>query len=125
MVISLELRSFGEEDPKDDANLKSVFKTIHFPYNSSLIKGKENMDTIRAIAGYMKTHPNTYVFVEGHCDQRGAEAYNLALGARRANSVRNFLIKNGASPDNIFTVSYGKERPIDPANNETGWAEKP
>ena len=80
------------------------------------------MDRIRAIAAYMKRNPGTYLFVEGHCDERGAEAYNLALGAKRSNSVRNLLIKEGVSPDNVFTVSYGKERPADFGHTEDSWA---
>ncbi len=110
------------EDPKYDVELRSIFQTIYFPYNSSLVKGKENMEAIHSIAAYLKRNPEVYVFVEGHCDQRGAEAYNLALGARRSNSIRSLLIKDGVNPDNIFTVSYGKERPIDNRNNEQAWA---
>lgn len=109
-------------DPRYDTELRSVFQTVYFPYNSSLVKGKDNMDRIRSIAAYMKQNPDTYLFVEGHCDERGAEAYNLALGARRSNSVRNLLIKEGVNPDNIFTVSYGKERPADFGHAEDSWA---
>ncbi|MFQ5728780.1 MAG: OmpA family protein [Waddliaceae bacterium] len=109
-------------NPSNDPALARIFQKVHFPYNSSLVKGKQNLDTIRVIAEYMKKYPNTYLFVEGHCDERGAEAYNLALGARRSNTVRNVLIKEGASPEKIFTVSYGKERPFDPAHTEDAWA---
>lgn len=109
------------QDPESDQDLAQVFRNVHFPYNSSLIKGKNNMSTIRAVAGFLKKHPGTYLFVEGHCDERGAEAYNLALGARRSNSVRNLLIKEGVSPENIFTVSYGKERPLDLRHSEEAW----
>lgn len=114
------IEDFG--DPNYDVELRSVFQTVYFPYNSSLIKGGENMGRIRAIAAYMKKNPEVYIFVEGHCDERGAEAYNLALGARRSNSVRNLLIKEGVSPENIFTVSYGKERPADFGHNEQAWS---
>lgn len=110
------------QEPESDPQLAMVFKNVNFPYNSSLIKGKENLDTTRAIVNYMKNHPNTYLFIEGHCDERGAEAYNLALGARRSNAVRNTLIKEGASPEKIFTVSYGKERPLDLGHTEEAWA---
>lgn len=110
------------EDPKYDVELRSIFQTIYFPYNSSLVKGKENMDAIRSIAAYLKKNPQVYLFVEGHCDERGPEAFNLALGARRSHSVRNLLIKEGVSPENVFTVSYGKERPFDNGHNEQAWA---
>ena len=109
-------------DPKLIPSLSGVFQNIHFAYNSSLVKGRENMDTIRAIADYMKSHPHSYLFVEGHCDERGAEAYNLALGVRRSNIVRNLLVQEGANPQNVFTISYGKERPIEVGNSEISWA---
>jgi peptidoglycan-associated lipoprotein len=92
--------------------LAHIFNNIQFDLNSYMISGQENLDTLRNIADYMKSHENTYVFVEGHCCEKGPEAYNLALGARRANSVRNMLIQAGVNPDNVFTISYGKERPL-------------
>lgn len=109
-------------DPRYDVELRTVFQTVYFPYNSGLIKGKGNMDRLRTIAAYMQKHPDTYLFVEGHCDERGAEAYNLALGAKRSNSVRELLIKEGVRPERIFTVSYGKERPADFGHNEESWS---
>lgn len=109
-------------DPATMSGMGNIFQTIHFEYNSSLLKGTHNQETIQKIANYMKSNPRVYLFVEGHCDQRGAEAYNLALGSRRANSVRNILIKEGVSPDNLFTISYGKERPIAYENSEEGWS---
>jgi len=109
-------------DPSSMVGMGSIFQTIHFEYNSSLVKGTHNQEIVQRAASYLKKNPNTYVFVEGHCDERGPEAYNLALGARRANAVRNSLIKEGVSPDNIFTISYGKERPISFDNNDESWA---
>jgi len=111
----------GFVNPATRPDLADTFQNMNFPYNSNQIKGDKNLKTARAIAKYMKKHPATYVYVEGHCDERGAEAYNLALGARRSNSVRSLLIQEGVSPDNIFTVSYGKERPIDPGHDENSW----
>ena len=99
-------------DPATIPGLAAVFKNISFEYNSYLIKGQSNFDTIRNVTHYLDSHPNTYVFVEGHCDQRGPEAYNLALGSHRANAVRNELLQNGVNPDHVFTISYGKERPL-------------
>ncbi len=109
-------------DPKNMPELAGIFNNISFPYNSSLIKGTENMNTVRAIADYMKAHENSYVFVEGHCDERGAEAYNFALGSRRCNSVTEQLIKHGIDQQRLFTVSYGKERPVVPGHDEESWA---
>src|SRR5690606_22704491 len=60
-------------DPKKNPAIAGSFQNILFPYNSSLIKGNENMEIVRKVAAYMKSHPDTYLFVEGHCDERGAE----------------------------------------------------
>jgi len=100
----------GFKDPLQDPALAAIFEHVHFAYNSSLIKGDDNVKTLNSIADYMKNHPNTYVFIEGHCDKRGPAAYNFSLGANRANSVRALLIQDGVNPDHLFTVSYGKEK---------------
>ena len=110
-------------DPTTNSAWASVFRNITFEYNSSLIKGQDNLNTIRNIADYMKKNPSIYIFVEGQTDERGAEAYNLALGSHRANAVRNMLINEGASPDHIFAVSYGKERPVLMEHHEEAWAQ--
>jgi len=62
------------------------------------------------------------VLIEGHCDERGTVDYNLALGDRRAKSVRKYLILSGCDADKIFTISYGEEIPVDPRSNEEAWA---
>lgn len=108
-------------DPSTIPGLSGIYRNVHFEYNSNLVKGQENLDTIHNIADHMRRNPNTYIFVEGHCDERGPEAFNLALGARRSNAVRNTLIAEGVSPDNIFTISYGKERPLFYDHNEESW----
>lgn len=100
----------GFKDPSEVPEYAALFKHIHFDYNSSLIKGNETLEMVQRIALFLQSHPNVYVFVEGHCDKRGPAAYNYALGANRANAVRNLLIQEGANPDRIFTVSYGKDR---------------
>ncbi|MCB1118365.1 MAG: OmpA family protein [Chlamydiia bacterium] len=110
------------KDPSTVSNLRDIFRHIQFPFNSNLIKGDDNLATVRNVAQYMKSHPKTYLFVEGHCDERGPEAYNLALGTRRANAVRNALVQEGVNPDHLFTISYGKERPYDFGHNESAWA---
>lgn len=108
-------------DPSMNPAWAKTFRNIHFDYNSSLIKGEENLSIIRDISDYMKQNPSLYIFVEGHCDERGPEAYNLALGSHRANAVRNTLIGDGVNPNNIFTISYGKERPLVFGTIEESW----
>jgi len=104
--------------PSQLPELSKVFKNIRFAYDSSNVKGDSNIRTLKEIAAYMKSHPNMYVYVEGHCDERGAEAYNLSLGSRRSNGVRNYLIREGVNPNNLLAISYGKERPLVRGNKE-------
>lgn len=109
-------------DPDNNPALARVFRRVSFAYNSDSVKGEENFATLRNVAGYLKQKPNTYVFVEGHCCERGPQAYNLALGMRRANAVRNYLVEQGVNPNNLFTISYGKERPASLEANDAGQA---
>jgi len=111
----------GFRDPLQDARLAPIFQHIHFEYNSSLIKGDENLAALHKIAEYLKKNSGTYIFVEGHCDKRGPAAYNLALGANRANSIRTLLAKDGVDAEHVFTISYGKERPIAEGDNEESY----
>lgn len=69
-------------------------------------------------AAWLKKYPAVMVRIEGNCDERGTREYNLALGARRANAVRDFLVAQGIAPSRITTISYGKEKPIDPGSGE-------
>jgi peptidoglycan-associated lipoprotein len=111
------------QDPSSNPALAAIFRNLHFEYNSNLVRGQENLNTVHEVAEYLKRHGNTYVFVEGHCDERGPMTYNLALGAHRSNSVRNVLLEQGVNPDNVFTISYGSERPLVYDHNEEAWAQ--
>ena len=109
------------QDPSLDPALAEIFKHVHFEYNSSLIKGDENIAIITTMGDWMKARPGVYLFIEGHCDSRGPSAYNFALGANRSNAVRNLLIQEGIDHDHIFTISYGKERPLVDGEGEEIW----
>ncbi len=74
-------------------------------------------------AQWLNQYQNLSITVEGHADERGTREYNLALGERRANSVKNYLVALGVSPSRITTISYGKERPAVPGSNEQSWAQ--
>lgn len=110
------------KDPSTVPGMGQIYQNITFEYNSNLVKGQDNINTIRNISDYMRTHPQVYVFIEGHCDEKGPAAYNLALGSRRANAVRTMLIEQGVNPDNLFTISYGKERPLVFEHHEEAYA---
>ncbi|MEH3107308.1 MAG: peptidoglycan-associated lipoprotein Pal [Sphingomonas fennica] len=74
-------------------------------------------------AAWLKRYPNVAVTIEGHCDERGTREYNLALGDRRANAAKNFLVAQGIPAGRLSTISYGKERPAAPGSDESAWAQ--
>jgi len=73
-------------------------------------------------AKWLKDHPNAKALIEGHCDERGSTEYNLALGQKRAEAAMQFILALGIDPSRVSTISYGKEKPVDPGNNEVAWA---
>jgi peptidoglycan-associated lipoprotein len=107
-------------DPK--GSLASIFTPVFFSTDEHTVKGKEYLESVRRIAAYMKSHPNINVIVEGYCDERGPEAYNLSLGTKRANFVRTLLVKEGVHPDQVHTISFGKEKPFDQNHNPDAWS---
>lgn len=97
-------------------------RVIHFAFNSSVI-GAHGMKVVAAHAAYLAAHPSARVRLEGYTDDRGSPEYNIGLGMRRAESVRQALLLQGVSPSQITVVSYGEEDPVNPANNRIAWAE--
>jgi peptidoglycan-associated lipoprotein len=93
---------------------------VYFDFDKSNIRPDAEA-TLRKNAEFLRQHPNIRFTVEGHCDERGSEEYNLGLGDRRATSVKNFLVNLGISADRIGTISYGKNRPICTESNEDCW----
>jgi peptidoglycan-associated lipoprotein len=94
---------------------------IYFDFDAYAIR-QDAEKVLAQQADWLNRYPAVKVRIEGNCDERGTREYNLALGARRANSVREFLIAHGVSGARIATVSYGKERPIDPGTGEDAWS---
>ena len=101
--------------------LAATFCKIYFNTDQHIPKDKEHIKALHKMAAFLKKHPNVCVFIEGHTDQRASEAYNLSLGTRRSNCVRSLLIKDGVNPEQLFTISYGKERPEIRGNGEKFW----
>ncbi|HRI15810.1 MAG TPA: peptidoglycan-associated lipoprotein Pal, partial [Verrucomicrobiota bacterium] len=95
--------------------------TIYFDFDKSNVKSQYAANITR-VADYLKAHPADSLLVEGHCDDRGTEDYNLALGERRAQSVREKLMAAGVSGDRVTTISYGKEKPAVIGNTEAAYA---
>ena len=94
---------------------------VYFDYNEYVVRADAS-PVLDAQAAWLRRYPNVRVRIEGNCDERGTEEYNFALGGRRANAVREYLVAHGVSGARIDTVSYGKERPIDPGENDAAWA---
>ncbi len=99
----------------------SVGDRVFFGYDSFSLT-PEARSVLERQAAWLRQYPNVRILVAGNCDERGTREYNLSLGARRASAVRDFLVNLGVSPARVETVSYGKERPIDPRSNEEAWS---
>ena len=95
-------------------------ETAHFDYDSSVVKSADK-PKVAKVAEHLKANPNHAVEVDGHCDERGTEEYNRALGERRALALREELISLGIDPSRIDTVSYGKDRAVDSGHDESAW----
>jgi peptidoglycan-associated lipoprotein len=98
-----------------------MLKDITFDFDKYDIR-PQDASVLKENATLLMKYPNMKVQIEGHCDERGTIEYNLALGERRANSCKNYLISLGVPRDRISTISYGKERPLDPGHTEEAWA---
>jgi len=94
---------------------------VYFGYDQYTLSN-DARDKLLRQANWLSNYPGMNAIIEGHADERGTREYNLALGARRAEAVRAFLVAQGVAPSRLSTVSYGKERPIDPRSNAEGWA---
>lgn len=94
---------------------------VFFDYNRYDLN-TESRNALNSQADWLKTYTNVDAIIEGNADERGTREYNLALAARRAESVKSFLVGQGIRPSRLTTVSYGKERPIDGRSSESGWA---
>jgi peptidoglycan-associated lipoprotein len=99
----------------------SVGDRIYFAYDSFDLS-PEARGVLERQAAWLQRYPNVQLMVAGNADERGTREYNLALGARRAAATKDFLVSLGVAGSRLQTVSYGKERPLDPRSNEEGWA---
>ncbi len=95
--------------------------TVHFDYDKSIVKASE-VGKLQPVIAALKSSPQNKLLIEGHCDERGTEEYNRALGERRALAIRERLAKAGISADRLRTVSYGEDRPAELGHTEAAWA---
>ena len=96
-------------------------QTIHFDFDSYALRA-DAREILKKNAEKIKQTPGVLIQIEGHCDERGTQEYNMALGEKRALATRDYLIKLGVDPNRLITISYGEEDPIDPGHNEAAWA---
>jgi len=107
------------EDRTVDAS--AVFPAIRFAYDSAVLPPSE-VSKAEQVAQFLLDNPTRVVNVDGHCDERGSNEYNLSLGEQRAQSVRTYLINLGVDAARVQTRSFGKEKPLDTGHNEAAWA---
>ncbi len=117
-----EARQRQEASSMSEAARKAAFEDeeIHFDFDKYVLTPQAMM-VLDDKAAYLREHPEVRVLVEGHCDDRGSNEYNLALGDRRANSAKNYLVKSGVAESQVTTISYGEEQPLCMQQNESCW----
>ncbi len=106
--------------PSDQELFRQNIKDIYFDYDRYDVRSADDA-TLKADADFLTKHPSYKVVISGHCDERGSEDYNMALGSNRADGVRDQLVKLGIARDRIKTISYGKEKPFCDEQNENCW----
>jgi peptidoglycan-associated lipoprotein len=110
-----------EKETREAALTSPELKSIFFDFDQAVIR-EDQKEVMLQNAQWLKAHPQVRVRIEGNCDERGTAEYNLALGQRRAEAVKEFLEGLGIAPKRMQTISYGFERPLDPGHNEEAWA---
>jgi peptidoglycan-associated lipoprotein len=94
---------------------------VYFDFDQATIRADAG-PILDGQSGWLRRYPEVRVRIEGNCDERGTREYNFALGARRADAVRAYLVAHGVAPGRITTISYGKEQPVDPGQGDDAWA---
>jgi peptidoglycan-associated lipoprotein len=117
----LEQERLAAEEAARKAMMTFTEEDINFEFDSSALV-PEAQDILIRKADFMRANSSVTITIEGHCDERGTDAYNMALGERRAEAAREFLSNLGISISRLSIISYGEERPVDPGKNEAAWA---
>ncbi|MFH2220204.1 MAG: peptidoglycan-associated lipoprotein Pal [Pseudomonadota bacterium] len=121
-----EMMEKSEAAPSEDYAAKAalnefLYEDIYFSFDRSDLSMTAQA-VLKKKAVYLQANSDVSVFIEGHCDERGTPEYNMALGDRRAESSKSFLVDMGIAPQRMTTISYGEERPVDAGQNEEAWA---
>jgi peptidoglycan-associated lipoprotein len=104
----------------DQINREKPLGTIYFDYDSAVVRN-DARGVLDTDAAWLKKFRTVKVLVEGHCDERGTEEYNLALGEKRAKAAQDYLLSTGITADRLKIISYGKSQPINPGHDESSW----
>lgn len=102
-------------------DLQSALQKVYFNFDSSDLS-EESRSALSKNAEYLSKEPSVKVRIEGNCDERGSDEYNMALGERRAKSAKDYLVNLGIASERLATISYGEEKPADPGHDEEAWA---
>ncbi len=114
-------RSGEGEGSLDRTSAAAVLKNVYFEFDSYKLR-QEDIPVLKAIAEWLNRNKGVTLTIEGHCDERGTAVYNLALGQKRAEAARDYLVLSGVDRKRMTTISYGKEQPVDTGSTEEAWA---
>ena len=123
-------RALAEKRRQEEAAKRQIIaarnlfmnENVYFDFDKSDLK-HEDQEVLKRKAEWLRNNPGESIIVEGHCDERGTNNYNLALGDRRAQSAQNFLIDLGIAESRLTRISYGEEHPADPRHNSEAWSQ--
>jgi peptidoglycan-associated lipoprotein len=118
-----QLATTSDWDPNNCTQDRAALadQTVYFAFDSAAVLSKEQNKLI-IVSEKLKSDPSAKLLIEGHCDERGTEEYNRALGERRALALREALAAAGIDSNNVRTISYGKDKPADPGHDEAAWS---
>lgn len=120
LLIMMPLFVTGCQNKKPPVVHTATLQKIHYDFDRASIR-PDMVSILDGNVNYMKQHPELQIVVEGHCDERGTNEYNLALGDHRAMSAKVYMVRQGVPDSRIRTVSYGEEKPLDFGHNEAAW----
>ncbi|OUR98472.1 peptidoglycan-associated lipoprotein [Halobacteriovorax marinus] len=121
-TVGSDSSSAIELNADSDSGKAGAIRTVFFGFNSSVLS-TGTREALNANADFLKANPSVEVQIEGHCDERGGVQYNLALGERRAKSIKDYLVAMGVTSSRISTISFGKERPVAFGHDESAWGQ--
>lgn len=123
-VRGVEEEEMREAEVREGAEPEAALpglQRIFFDFDQYVLTPQAR-DALAGNAAYLKANPGVKVRIEGHCDERGSDEYNLALGERRAQAAQKYLVSLGIDPDRLDIISYGEEKPLDPGSDEAAWS---